>query len=52
MQSRGAIIVFAVAFALVCLFQLSFSVFTSIVESDAHDYAYDEETLALTLKAV
>jgi len=47
MQSRGAIIVFAVAFALVCLFQLSFSVFTSIVESDAHDYAYDEETYTI-----
>ena len=47
MQSRGAIIVFAVAFALVCLFQLSFTVFTSIVESDAHDYAYDEETYTI-----
>ncbi len=47
MQSRGAIIVFAVAFALVCLFQLSFTVFTSIVESDARDYAYDEETYTI-----
>jgi len=44
MQSRGAIIFFAVAFALVCLFQLSFSFFTSKVESDARSYAYDEET--------
>ncbi len=44
MQSRGAIIVFAVAFALVCLFQLSFSFFTSKVEGDAESYAYDEET--------
>ncbi len=44
MQSRGAIIVFAVAFALVCLFQLSFSFFTAKVESDANAYAYAEET--------
>jgi SecD/SecF fusion protein len=43
MQSRGAIIVFAVAFALVCLFQLSFSIFVSKVESDADEYAYNEE---------
>ncbi len=47
MQSRGAIIVFAIAFALVCLFQLSFSFFTSKVESDAHSYAYDEETYTI-----
>ena len=44
MQSRGAIIVFAVAFAIVCLFQLSFSFFTSKIESDARSYAYEEET--------
>lgn len=47
MQSRGAIIVFAVAFALVCLFQLSFSFFTSVVEGDARSYAYDEETYTI-----
>jgi SecD/SecF fusion protein len=47
MQSRGAIIVFAVAFALVCIFQLSFSFFTAKVESDAHSYAYDEETYVI-----
>jgi len=47
MQSRGAIIVFAVAFALVCLFQLSFSFFTAKVESDARSYAYDEETYVI-----
>lgn len=47
MQSRGAILVFAIAFALVCLFQLSFSFFTAKVESDAHDYAYDEETYVI-----
>ena len=44
MQSRGAIIFFAIAFALVCLFQLSFSFFTSKVEGDAASYAHDEET--------
>jgi SecD/SecF fusion protein len=44
MQNRGAIIVFAIAFALVCLFQLSFTFFVSKVESDARSYAYDEET--------
>ena len=47
MQSRGAIIVFAIAFALVCLFQLSFSFFTAKVESDAQSYAYDEETYSI-----
>jgi SecD/SecF fusion protein len=47
MQNRGAIIVFAVAFALVCLFQLSFSFFTSKVEGDAKDYAYGDETMAM-----
>ena len=47
MQSRGAIIVFAVAFALVCLFQLSFSFFTAKVESDAEAYAFDEETYVI-----
>ncbi len=47
MQSRGAIIVFAVAFALVCLFQLSFSIFTAKVEGDAQAYAFDEETYTI-----
>src|SRR5210317_273014 len=47
MQSRGAIIFFAIAFALVCLFQLSFSFFTSRVESNAASYAYEEETYVI-----
>ncbi len=47
MQSRGAIIVFAVAFALVCLFQLSFTFFVSKVENDADSYAYADETYTI-----
>ena len=42
MQSRGAILVFAIAFALVCLFQLSFTFFSVKIESDAEDYARNE----------
>lgn len=51
MQSRGAIKFFAIVFALVCLFQLSFTFFTSRVESKADDYAHSEvtENLATTL---
>ncbi|MCF8387656.1 MAG: protein translocase subunit SecDF [Bacteroidales bacterium] len=44
MQSRGAIKFFAIVFALVCLFQLSFTFFTSKVESDADDYAHSQVT--------
>jgi SecD/SecF fusion protein len=50
MQSRGAIIVFAVAFAVVCLFQLSFSFFTAKIEKDAERYAFAEETYAMAEK--
>ncbi|MEN8226195.1 MAG: protein translocase subunit SecDF, partial [Bacteroidota bacterium] len=50
MQSRGAIIFFAIAFSLVCLFQLSFSFFTSKVEGDAESYAYAEETYTIAEK--
>lgn len=39
MQSRGAIKFFAILFALVCLFQLSFTYVTSRVESKANGYA-------------
>ena len=39
MQNRGAIKFFAIAFALVCLYQLSFTFVTSRVESKAKDYA-------------
>ena len=39
MQSKGAIKVFAIAFALVCLFQLSFTFFSSSTERAARRYA-------------
>jgi hypothetical protein len=42
MQSRGAIKFFAILFALVCLFQLSFTFVTYRVESKAEDYAAKE----------
>lgn len=41
MQSKGAIRFLAIAFALVSLFQLSFSYCTRTVESDAVEYALD-----------
>ncbi len=47
MQSRGAIKFFAIVFALVCLFQLSFTFFTAQVEGDAEDYAHNEQTTEL-----
>ena len=51
MQNRGAIKFFAILFALVCLFQLSFTIVTSIVESNAREYAGSPatETLAKEL---
>lgn len=42
MQNRGAIKFFAIAFALVCLYQLSFTLVTSIVEKKAKEYAKSE----------
>ena len=39
MQNRGAIKFFAIAFALVCLYQLSFTFVTSRVETKAKEYA-------------
>ncbi|MBU2651797.1 MAG: protein translocase subunit SecDF [Bacteroidetes bacterium] len=42
MQSKGAIKFFAIAFAIVCLFQLSFTFFTSKVERNAKSYAFSE----------
>lgn len=46
MQSRGAILVFAIAFALVCLFQLSFTFFSTKTERDARSYARNEAAIA------
>lgn len=42
MQNRGAITFFAIAFALVCLYQLSFTIATNRMESKAKDYAVNE----------
>ena len=44
MQNRGAIRFFAIAFALVCLFQLSFTYFTYKVNKDAAEYAHSPAT--------
>jgi SecD/SecF fusion protein len=45
MQSRGAIKFFAIIFALVCLFQLSFTFFSAKVERDAREYATNQATV-------
>ena len=42
MQNRGAIKFFAIAFALVCLYQLSFTYVTGRVEKHAKEYAVNE----------
>ena len=42
MQNRGAIKFFAIAFALVCLYQLSFTFVTARVEKHAKEYAVNE----------
>ncbi len=39
MQNKGAVRFFAIAFALVCLFQLSYTYFARSVEKDAKNYA-------------
>jgi len=47
MQNKGAIRFFAIAFALVCAFQLSFTLVTSITEKKAAKYANNEQAQAL-----
>ncbi|MFA5972885.1 MAG: protein translocase subunit SecDF [Lentimicrobiaceae bacterium] len=47
MQNKGAIRFFAIAFALVCAFQLSFTVMTKITEKKAKSYATNEQAIAL-----
>lgn len=42
MQNRGAIKFFAIAFALICLYQLSFTFVTSRVEGRAKEYAVNQ----------
>src|SRR4051812_1792769 len=44
MQSKGAIKLFAIVLALVCLYQLSFTFFTSRVEKKANEYAGGDTT--------
>jgi SecD/SecF fusion protein len=45
MQSKGAIKVFAIAFSLVCLFQLSFTIFSTNVERKARNYATNQDAV-------
>ncbi len=45
MQNKGAIKFFAISFALVCLYQLSFTVATARVEKKAKEYAKNETAL-------
>ncbi len=45
MQNKGAIKFFAIAFALVCLFQLSFTFITYRVESKARNYANSDDVI-------
>ena len=47
MENRGAIKFFAILFALVCLFQLSFTFMTSRVEKHAKEYANSDVTTTL-----
>jgi SecD/SecF fusion protein len=47
MQNKGAIRFFAIAFAIVSLFQLSFTFFAKNVESNAEDYAHNAEAKEL-----
>ena len=47
MQNRGAIKFFAIAFALVCLYQLSFTFFAMRTEGQAEDYAVNPQAQQL-----
>ncbi|MFP4065195.1 MAG: protein translocase subunit SecDF [Bacteroidales bacterium] len=44
MQNKGLIKFFAIAFALVCLYQLSFTYFANRVERNAESYAHSEKS--------
>ncbi|MCD4744781.1 MAG: protein translocase subunit SecDF [Bacteroidales bacterium] len=50
MQNKGVIKFFAILFAVVCLFQLSFTLFTNNVERKAKNYANQEVTIDLSKK--
>ncbi|MCF8298644.1 MAG: protein translocase subunit SecDF [Saprospiraceae bacterium] len=43
MQSKGAIRLFAIVFAIVCLYQLSFTLFTSRTEKKSKEYAISDK---------
>ncbi len=47
MQNKGAIKLFAIVFAIVAIYHLSFSYFAGKVEKDAKAYAYNESAQAL-----
>jgi len=47
MQNKGAIRFFAIAFALVCIFQLSFTVVSRIAEKKASNYARNDQATAI-----
>ncbi len=47
MQNKGAIRFFAIAFALVCAFQLSFTLVTTITENKAEKYATNGQAVAI-----
>jgi SecD/SecF fusion protein len=50
MQSKGAIRFLAIAFALVCVFQLSFTYCTRVIESDATEYAENGDAITIANK--
>jgi SecD/SecF fusion protein len=50
MQNKGVIKFFAILFALVCLFQLSFTFFSSRVEQKAKEYSLSAEAKNLAIK--
>ena len=50
MQSKGAIKFFAIAFALVCLYQLSFTFISGRVERKAKEYAHNEQAQLLAAR--
>ncbi len=50
MQNKGAIRFFAIAFALVCAFQLSFTLVTSLTEKKARNYGTSEQAITLAKK--
>ena len=45
MQNKGVIRLFAIVFALACLWELSFTFFSNKVESDAESFANGDATL-------